>query len=219
MELPSYWLNRPESVLEPETQQAFERLYAQTLQQPGPINYNLTAPKWQFLCYLADHHNLAFHGSGDPNIVTFEPRQPEDLTSFGNQKAVYAASDALWAMYFAIVDRDNHPMSLCNACISVSETPYYFFSISKAALAQQPWRTGTVYLLPPASFIKQPSMMLGETEIKIAQLASLTPVDAIARIEVRPADFPLLDQILGHPDERLGEWAEALGTGKPLPED
>jgi hypothetical protein len=43
-------------------------------------------------------------------------------------------------------------------------------------------------------------------------------VDAMARIEVKPADFPLLDKILGHPDDGLGDWAEALGTGKPLPE-
>lgn len=218
MEIPDYWMTRPATRLDDETRQAFDALYAQLLAQPlgTPFAYPLAAPKWQFLCYLGDHHALAFHGSGNPAITTFEPRQANDLTAFGNQLAVYASSDPLWAMYFAIIDRDHYSMSLCNACISVQAVPYYFFSITQSALVQQPWRTGSLYLLPRTSFTQQPAMQLGDTEIHIAHLASLTPVTALARLEVAPQDFPFLDQIRGHNDDRLAEIAEALQTGRPL---
>lgn len=220
LQLPSYWMTRPNLSLEDETREAFEKLYAQSINgQSGPMDFTLPAPKWQFLSYLADHHDLAFHGSGDPNIETFEPRQPEDLTEFGNQKAVYASSDALWAMFFAIVDRDTYSMSLCNGCIRVANVPYYFFSITQAARVQQPWRTGTVYILPTATFTKQPPMTLADAEIHIAQLASLAPVQPLAHLQIQPADFPFLNQIRGHADERLADLAQALGTGGPLPED
>ncbi len=63
------------------------------------LRYTLPIPKWQFLCYLADEHQFALHGSGDGNIQAFEPRQPSDVTTFGNQRAVYAAADGLWPMY------------------------------------------------------------------------------------------------------------------------
>jgi hypothetical protein len=68
-------------------------------------------------------------------------------------------------------------MGLSNACIQLVgvEGSYYFFSISRSALDQQPWRDGIVYLLPAASFENQKSIMDGDQEIRIAQVASLTP--------------------------------------------
>ena len=180
--------------------------------------------KWQFLAYIADHHDIALHGSGDPNIALFEPRQSNDLNEFGNQKAVYAASDGLWAMFFAIVDRAR-VASITNACVRLADEtgtlhgPYYFFSISQTALPSQPWRTGTVYLLPRSPFTFQPPLAFGNNQVHIAQLASLVPVQPLAKITVTPADFPFLTQIRGHDDQRLQEYATALQTGGPLPQD
>jgi hypothetical protein len=48
------------------------------------VFHTLPWQKWQFLCHLADHHAIALHGSGDPNIALFEPRQFNDLSAFGN---------------------------------------------------------------------------------------------------------------------------------------
>ena len=44
-----------------------------------------------------------------------------DLNPFGNQKAVYASSDALWAMFFAIIDRQHFDLTITNACIRLVE--------------------------------------------------------------------------------------------------
>ncbi len=226
MILPDYWLSRPEVNFDERTRIAFDELLNTTL-HPGEcptISFNLPWPKWQFLCYLADEHNIALHGSGNPDIALFEPRQPNDLGEFGNQKAVYAASDGLWPMFFAIVDRDR-VKSVANACVRLADPsgtlhgPYYVFSVSQSALPTQPWRTGTVYLLPRSSFVVQPSLTFGSQEVHISQLASFTSVQPLAKLTVTPADFPFLMHIRGHDDHRLQAYATALQTGAPWPED
>ena len=52
---------------------------------------------WHFLCALAERREIAFHGTGDPNIESFEPRESIDLAPFGAQKAVFATTDPIWA--------------------------------------------------------------------------------------------------------------------------
>ncbi len=226
MMLPDYWLPRPHTKFDETTRNAFDELFDMTLSLGGcpTIQFALPYSKWQFLCHLADHHDIALHGSGDLNIQLFEPRQSNDLNEFGNQKAIYAASDGLWAMFFAIVDRDR-VNSITNACIRIEEQtgavhgPLYVFSVSQSALPNQPWRTGMVYLLPRKTFTTQSPMAFGSSQVHIAQLASLVPVQPLAKLEVVPADFPFLSQIRGHDDSRLQEYATALQTGAPWPKD
>jgi hypothetical protein len=226
MLLPDYWLTRPHVTFDETTRIAFDELLNTALSIGGcpTIEYTSLAPKWQFLCHLADHHDIALHGSGNPNIALFEPRQSHDLNEFGNQKAVYAASDGLWSMFFAIVDRDR-VMSITNACVRLADEtgilhgPYYVFSVSQSALPNQPWRTGTVYLLPRSTFTLQPPLAFGSNQVHIAQLASFVSVQPLAKLTVTPADFPFLMQIRGHDDQRLQEYATALQTGAPWPSD
>lgn len=226
MMLPDYWLPRPAMEFDESVRVAFDELIHKSREIGGcpTIQYNLPFPKWQFLCYLADHHEIAVHGSGDSRIALFEPRQSNDLNEFGNQKAVYAASDGLWAMFFAIVDRER-VKSITNACIRLADEigalhgPFYSFSVSQTLLPGQPWRTGTVYLLPRRPFITQPPMAFGSYQVHIAQLACFEPVQPLAKLTVTPDDFPFLTQIRGHDDERLQEYATALQTGAPWPKD
>jgi hypothetical protein len=226
MLLPDYWLTRPKAKMDEGIEATFEELLNTTMGRSDCplIHYDLPSPKWQFLSYLAETHEIALHGSGDPDIVLFEPRQSNDLGEFGNQKAVYAASDGIWAMFFAIVDREHHPMSVSNACIrlvdetGLSHGPYYVFSVSQAMLPLQPWRTGTIYFLPRRSFISQPPMVFGTSKVHIAQLASFEPVLPLAKLTVTPGDFPFLGQIRGHDDGRLEEYGKAMQTGAPWPE-
>jgi hypothetical protein len=226
MVLPDYWLYRPSMDLDSETRGEFDALLAWAGAN-GPnaeLSYTLARPKWQFLCYAAEAHGLALHGTGDHTIQLFEPRPSNDLSEFGRQTAVYAAGDGLWAMYFAIIDRQRFDMSLNNACIRLADAdgqvspPRYVFSISQAALAQRPWRTGSVYLLPAETFILQPPMAFGPYEVRIPQLASLTAVRPLARLAVAPEDFPLRDQIRGHDDARMPEYAQAMMTAGPWPD-
>jgi hypothetical protein len=206
MQLPSYLETRPPMDLDPEAGAAFERLYTAVVEHGtgAAIPYDLAAPKWQFLCYLTDNKGVLVHGSPNPDIEEFEPRQSDDVGEFGNRKAVYAASDALWAMYFAVIDRSRGVNSLHNACFRVMQedgsksAPYYFFSINSDALSHQPWCNGTIYLLPRAGFEPQPPVTLRGMTGEIQQWASLAPVRPLARLPITPADFPFLPQIRGH---------------------
>lgn len=126
-------------------------------------------------------------------------------------------------MYFAIVDRAKS-RSLINACIYVElpdgslGEPRYCFSVSRQAIAQQPYRSGTVYLLPRAPFVRQPPIQFGEWRIHTAQLAGLEPVFPLAKLAVTPDDFPFLAQMRAHDDDRLAEYAAAMQAGLPWPQ-
>lgn len=189
---------------------------------PGTIiDYRLAQPLWQFICHIADSREVVLHGSPNREIAVFEPRQPNDTTAFGNQKAVYAASDGLWPMYFAILDRSVHPMSTINASFQLVERngelgePYYFFSITQAALEARAFGRGMVYFLPRRTFVRQPRERQGGQLVSFAQWASLEPVLPLARIEVGPGDFPLLSHIRGHIDEVVFPRARAEPDGFP----
>ena len=178
---------------------------------------------WHFLSALAERREIAFHGTGDPNIVSFEPREPIDFAPFGHQKAVFATTDPIWAMYYAIVDRDRYPLTLANGCILLVDAegrpglPHYFFSITGDALREQPWRTGYVYFLPAETFVAQPAETYAGRTARVPQLASPVAVTPFARLRVTPEDFPFLAQIRGHEDSRLGEYAQAVMAAAPWP--
>jgi hypothetical protein len=202
--LPAYWLTRPGPAPDVATRRAFDEVLARAVEDgPGrPIDYRLDAPKWQFLCHVADRGEAVLHGSSKPDIDRFEPRQSNDIAEFGNRTAVYAAADGLWALYFAILDRPAHRMSLTNSCFrvvaqdgSLSE-PYYFFSVNNEVLEQDQFSTGTVYLLPAEDFEREAPYDEGGRRVRTAQAASLSPVEPLAKLTVEPADFPL--RIRGH---------------------
>ena len=226
IKLPEYWLQTPELTISAKDRSAFDQLYATVVDQKDivKIDYSLAAPKWQFLNYLVEEHGLVLHGSGNSNIKMFEPRKAEDISEFGNQKAVFAAADGVWPMFFAIIDRDNYPLTVNNACVQfvdhgkpISEA-FYLFSISKGMVQKQPWRKGVVYLLPPETFVEQSTMQFGEHTIRIKQQVSLVPVKPLAQIEIEPDDFPLLSKIREHDDSRMEEYARAMQTGGDWPE-
>lgn len=214
---------RPPMPTDAATLAAFDETFDAAVAAGGtePINYRLAAPRWQFICHIADTRAVVLHGSGNPAITRFEPRQPEDTTEFGNCNAVYAASDGLWPMYFAILDRERHPMTLVNSAVRPLDhagtpgEPRYFFSICSSALAVAPWRRGTPYFLPRDTFEQQPVAELAGFRAAILQWASPEPVTPLARIEVGPDDFPLLARIRGH--DRETTFARARANPEDFP--
>ena len=223
MLVPSYFLQRPSVPLDAATIASFEQLYTEAI-EPGKgaeIEYKLEAPKWQFLCYLCDHKGLLLHGSDAPDIEEFEPRQSNDIHEFGNRRAVYAASDGIWPMYFAIVDRAGYVTSLANACVRVLEEdgtksgPYYYFSINEDALPHNPWRNGVIYILPRDTFEQQPPAQYQGMTIVVEQWASLVEVKPLAKLAVGPDDFPFLADIHGHNPKVMSERATRDPGGFP----
>jgi hypothetical protein len=218
---PAHWLTRPGPEPDAATRAAFDELLARAVAAgpAEPIDYRLAAPKWQFLCHVADRGEALLHGSSAPDIALFEPRQSNDIAEFGNRTAVYAAADGLWALYFAILDRPAHEMSLMNSCFRVRHAdgtasgPYYFFSVNTEVLEQDQFSPGTVYLLPPGPFEREAPYREGGRLVETAQAAALEPVAPLARLTVERADFPL--PIRGHDHPTLLARIEADPDGFP----
>ena len=228
--LPPYFLPRPPVAPDAEARAAFDALFDAAYRTGGEIAYHLPWPRWQFICHIADTRDVILHGSQNRQIAMFEPRKSSDAHPFGDRKAVFGASDGLWPIYYAILDRAKHPMSLCNAAFRLGlpdgghSAPYYFFSISRKALTARPYAPGAVYFLPRGTFEPMPPVTTDGRAIHVAQWASLEPTAPLTRIEVSPEDFPFLEDIRGHDDETL--WARAkadpdgfpwLDEGEPLP--
>ncbi|HEY1014340.1 MAG TPA: hypothetical protein VGE07_16625, partial [Herpetosiphonaceae bacterium] len=190
------------------------------------LSAELPAPRWPFLAYLAERKPVLLHGSGDPAIAELVPRQSNDVEEFGNRRAVYAASDGIWPLFFAIVDRSHKPTSLLNACFRVATPagdehgPFYFFSLNRDVRQREPWREGMVYILPRAGFEPKPARQQDDSTVQIMEWASPEAVAPLAKISVGPADFPFLAEIRGHDLDELMRRVEADPAGFPwLAED
>jgi hypothetical protein len=165
------------------------------------------APVWAWLSWLCETQGFVAHGTGRADITVFEPRQSNDTGWFGNRKAVYAASDALWAMFFAIMNRPTVPMRIVNSAISVRShgrlEPRYFFGVSGPALADTTFRSGSLYLLPGAGFEREPADSSLGFPFESHHLASLEAVRPVFRVPVGPSDFPFLSRIHSYNAEAL----------------
>jgi hypothetical protein len=202
--LPDYYLPRP-GAWSAEDTTSFERLYADQV-RPGDgrrVSYDLAAPRWQFLCWLVEHHDVLLHGSGRADIDEFALHHPHDKDPFADRPAVFAASDGIWAMFFAVVDRAV-AKSLINASFVAvdgdadARASYYYFSVNADALAARAWRDGTVYVLPRAGFEQQEGEEHEGLWIESNQWVSTRPVRPLASLAVTPEDFPFLTDVHGH---------------------
>jgi hypothetical protein len=220
----SYLLPRPPFELTPAKQAAFDDLYKST-PVGGFVDYHLAYPKWQFLSYLCETRELVLHGSQNPSIGVVEPRQANDIRAFSDQRAIYATTDGIWVIYFAILERKKYPeMSLFNTCLRARisadqlSLPMYFFSISHSVLLQKPWGEGVIYILPRQSFEQEAVQQMQGMEIVFPHWISTIPATPVARLQVGWQDFPFLDQIHGHNDEKLVKLYKANPQGFPYPE-
>ncbi|WP_346111058.1 hypothetical protein [Nonomuraea maheshkhaliensis] len=212
MDLPAHWLPRPSFSPDDETLAGFASLLADAIAQgpDEPIPYALAAPKWQFLSYVAEQAEYVLHGSNDPSIERFEPRRSYDGDAFGDRTAVYAASDGIWPMFYAILNRDR-PLSMVNSCSDIAGETYYYFSVSRPVLDLHPWQEGTIYLLSADGFEHQPPIRGARQR----QVAKLTPAEPVAKIRVTPEEFPFLKDVRGHDDAVVRARSAADPDGFP----
>ncbi len=223
MQTPDWLLAQPDLELSPAKRQAFENLW-HAHSHGNVIPYALPYPKWQFLTYLCETQALVLHGSQNHTIGIVEPRQANDIRAYSNQRAIYATTDGIWVIYFAILDRIKFPeLSLFNTCLRVRNPagqlsdPLYFFSITQSALLQQPWCAGMIYILSRQTFEQEAPQHIQGLEIVFPHWISQQPAPVLARLTVGPEDFPFLAHIHGHNNETLLRLATADPHGFPWP--
>jgi hypothetical protein len=175
----------PRPRLDAEASHAFDELLGAT-PRGGDVAYALPYPKWWFLHHLTARA-LILHGTNQRSIDEFRPRAGFD--AYGAPiDAVFASDDAIWPLYFAVVNRTGS-QSYINWCLHVRDEARYVFSIGTDPRSADSWTTGTIYALPRETFRLVPGSR---------ELVSEAPVRPRARLTVEPDDFPFRAATVGH---------------------
>ena len=177
---------------------------------------DLPQPRFPCLCWLAENRPVLFHGSARDDIDQLAPvRLSRDTSAFGDQQAVYATSDRIWAAWFAVVARDRGFRGMRNASIGLGPDGrvyprWYFFSVNRADDSPPRFGPGTLYLLPADGFTPE------RREYGIAdtgQLVRLSAVRPVARVTIDAADVPFIDATVTH-RQGDGELRTMLAFGR-----
>ena len=158
---------------------------------------SIPEPRLDFLRWLAEHRPVVFHGSPRDDLRELSTeRRSRDTTAWGNQQAVYASTDPVWAIYFACLRRDQGWTGTKNGSMGKAGGPlyprHYFFLHNRGSASPDRFGPGSLYLLSPAGFVADKPL---SGVIDTAHLVSREPVSPLARLDVTPEDFPFRDQV------------------------
>lgn len=185
-----------------EKRLAFDALLDSAIQN-GPnsqISYNLPHPKADFLTYICDWRGVVAHGSPLQDLEMLEPiRKSNDTGEFGNRKQIFCSPDALWSMWFAILDKSKYTFTR-NGCLRVGtgdrRLKYYHFELKKKDETDRPFSNGMIYICRADDFPeKRPEPILDLLNGEVEEWGSTKPVKPLARIPVMPNDFPYLNDV------------------------
>jgi hypothetical protein len=215
----------PPLEIEPDQESRFERLLDSIRDDGDGAWLDIgDGPRWRFVEWLTRREAVIFHGSPKPDIDVFEPVRSSvefmDHAGTGNLAAVYGTPSALWAMWFAVLDRPALEGSIRNGVLRWTSRDgrtldLYHFSVHDDYVGGDIWRPGTLYLLPRDTFRANPLVPGGPPS---SEWASPQAVRPLKRIAVKPEDFPFRDRVGGHDDSlvieagRLGDIVLARAT-------
>ena len=184
----------PALVVEPEAEAGFavaadELLAGETVSVPER--------RLDFLRWLAENRPVVFHGSPRDDLRELSTeRRSRDETAWGDQEAVYATTDPVWAIYFACLRRDRGWTGTRNGSLGRAGGPLYprryFFVHNRKSASANRFGPGSLYLLSPSNFVAAEPLA---GVIDTAHLVSHDPVQPLARLDVTPDDFPFRDRI------------------------
>ncbi len=172
---------------------AFAALLEEMKKNPGGfVEYTPDLPKHRFLAYLLEQGYL-LHGSSAEGVEALEPRQANDTSKkSGNQTAVYAVSDPVLPLFYAIKDRKRlRGMVQSGHNTDENGVKTYHFQIDGTQSEKDPWKNGVVYVLPKESFAQS----VDDEGHLTGEWASHMPVSPVARLRVTPEDFPYLKEV------------------------
>ena len=185
-----------------EERSEFDHLLDSSLAR-GPnslIDYQLPYPKVDFLNYICDWRGYVAHGSPLTDLSILEPvRLTKDSSEFGNRQQSFCSPDGTWALWFAILDKSKIHVTE-NGCVRVGHGPgrikYYHFDLPTESKEAPPFTNGVVYIASARDFPEhRPYPLLDWFDAEIEEWGSAVPVTPLAKLAVRPEDFPYLDQV------------------------
>ena len=185
-----------------ETRTAFDHLFDSARERGlnTLIDYDLPYPKSDFLNYLCDWRGFIMHGSPLHDLEILQPiRKSRDNNEFGNRQQIFASPDAIWAMWFAILDKSKYNLTN-NGCVRVGtgsrRVKYYHFQLRQNNRENYPFTEGMMYVTRAEDFPdKRPFPLLDYFNAEVEEWGSTNPITPLARIRVKPEDFPYLAQV------------------------
>jgi hypothetical protein len=152
-------------------------------------------PLVPYLRWLAETHPVVFHGSQERGLVELsDERRSRDTRGYGDQTAVFASQDPVWALFFAVLRRDVM-RSTRNASFGSDagvRDRRYMFSVDADG---SPFAPGALYVLPAYGFTHEPRLGgLFDT----AHRTRVGAVRTLGWFEVEPGDFPLVGHTIKH---------------------
>ncbi|MEC5424754.1 hypothetical protein QGM71_14805 [Virgibacillus sp. C22-A2] len=179
--------------LSEEAIEEFDNMFIRSISSSDSsiFTYNSRYPLYMFLNYVIENKGVVVHGSNNSSINKFEPRN-SSLFNGKPIKAVFASSDGVWSIFFAVQKRKGYVGSIRNLCLSITSNKgkkrYYYFSTNNND-APNRWTDGTIYFFSKTLF-KQGGIRdewVCEKELK-----------PLAKLSVTPSDFPFLDKVRVH---------------------
>ena len=109
--------------LSEEAIEEFDEIFARLISSNhnSTFTYSSSYPLYMFLNYVIEKKGLVVHGSNHPSINLFEPKN-SSLFNGKPIKAVFASSDGVWSLFFAVQNRRDYVGSIRNLCLSVNTT-------------------------------------------------------------------------------------------------
>lgn len=173
------------------------------------VEYTSSAPKHLFVRWLAEERGYLLHGSNNHAIERFEPRAQSDAEQRAT-RAVFAAADGLWPMFFAIVDRSRRHSLRNGFWRDADGRRHYNFAVDEQTLAGGHFVTGAIYVLAADGF----SPCVADDGTTTEEWLCPRPVVPLARVVVDSADFPFLDDITSFDATQVFGFADALSTAE-----
>lgn len=157
-----------------------------------PIEYQLPYPKYRFLYFLSLQDKYVFHGSNHHEIEEFEPRK-QNLSNGHWSKSVFATTDPIWSIFYAVFDRNKLVGTFRNGCLVHQDQRYHYYSLSQETMKRGPWTIGMVYILPKQTFSKS-----DHAKVHFDEWVSAEPVKPIGKLIVSTDDFYFFDKVAIH---------------------
>jgi hypothetical protein len=164
------------------------------------IDYQLPYPKADFLNYLCDWRGYVAHGSPLLDLPILQPvRLTNDSSEFGRRQQIFCSPDGIWAIWFAILDKSKIHVTE-NGCVRVGNgqkrVKYYHFDLPLENQSAPPFIDGMVYIAKAEDFPDHRHYpMLDWLDAEIEEWGSVDPITPLAKLLVKPEDFPYLDKV------------------------
>jgi hypothetical protein len=164
------------------------------------IDYQLPYPKTDFLNYLYDWRGYVAHGTPLQELPILQPvRLTNDSSEFGKRQQIFCSPDSIWAIWFAILDKSKIHVTE-NGCVRVGRgqkrIKYYHFDLPCENKSAPLFIDGMVYLAKAEEFPDHhPYPLLDWLDAEIEEWGSVNPITPLAKLQVKPEDFPYLDMV------------------------